>query len=111
MGAELVEKLTLYFEQNAKQLELKSSMEMGYLLTILPANLKCQLAKFLNRDAIEAVPFLQDRSDTFYLNYLEKLTPMAFERSDVLFTKGQAPKAVFISLGGQIRNTGTNKIF
>lgn len=44
---------------------------MAYLLGILPENLKIQFVKFMNKDVITSIPFLQNRPDTFYLNYME----------------------------------------
>ena len=52
---------------------------MNYLLKILPANLKIQLTRLIYKDVIAVIPFLQNRSDRFYLNYLEKLKPMRFD--------------------------------
>jgi hypothetical protein len=52
---------------------------MNYLLEILPANLKIQLVKFMNKDAISKVPFLRNLPDSFYLTYMEKFTYMRFD--------------------------------
>lgn len=60
IGLDLVDKLQLYFEQNEKSLETSAIYDMSYLMKILPANLKIQLAKLLHQDAIARVKFLQD---------------------------------------------------
>jgi CRP-like cAMP-binding protein len=84
---------------------------MGYLFKLLPATLKIQLSKFLNRDAIALVPFLQNRPDTFYLNYLEKLKPMRFDKGDVVFEKGQKSQEIFINIGGDLLDLETNRVY
>lgn len=87
IGPDLVDRLLVYFEQNVSMTG-SSQQDMGYLFDVLPASLKIQLTRFLNRDAIERVPFLKNRSDTFYLNYLEKFKPMRFDKDDIIFERG-----------------------
>jgi hypothetical protein len=53
--------------------------EIEKLVKMLPGNLKIKLLKFRNKKNIAAIPFLQKRSTTFLLNYLEKLKEMHFE--------------------------------
>jgi predicted PurR-regulated permease PerM len=58
IGADLVEKLTSYFTNYNSDIEYETNQEMSYLLKILPATLKTQLAKFLYQDAIFVNRFL-----------------------------------------------------
>ena len=57
IGADLVDKLLMYFEQNVS-LAGSSESDMQFLFEVLPAPLKIQLLRFLNKEAIEKVPFL-----------------------------------------------------
>lgn len=92
----------LYFEQNEQSLSLNTQFDMSYLLTILPANLKIQLTRFLHKDTIAQIPFLEARSDRFYLSYLEKLKPMRFDPYQLIWEKDQKPKHVYFLLQGII---------
>ena len=65
----------------------------------------------MNKDAIQIVPFLQDRPDTFILNYLDKFKPMRFDKGDIIYEKAQKPREIFINIGGEILNVNTNRIF
>ena len=84
---------------------------MGNLFKLLPATLKIQLQKFLHKDSIEAVPFLQDRPDTFILNYLDKFKPMRFDHGDVIFEEKKKAREIFLNIGGEILNVHTNRVF
>lgn len=87
LGSELVGRLLSYFEQN-ESVANNSNSEMSFLLEVLPASLKIQLNRFLNKTAIENIPFLQNRLDSFYLNYMEKFKPMRFDKDDIIFERG-----------------------
>ena len=65
----------------------------------------------MNKDAIDLVPFLQDKPDTFVLNYLDKFKPMRFEKGDVIFEKGHKSREIFINIGGELLDVNTNRIF
>lgn len=65
----------------------------------------------MNRDAIEKVDFLKNRSDTFYLNYLEKFKPMRFDKDDIIFERGQKSREIFLSINGDMLSVNTNRIF
>jgi hypothetical protein len=106
----LVEKLQLYFELNTKSLDKSTSQDMYYLFKLLPATLKINLSKFLNKDAIEVAPFLQDRPDTFILNYLDKFQPMRFEVDDVIFEANSKSREMYINIGGEILNIKTKRV-
>ena len=81
-----------------------SSMDMDYLLTILPASIKIELTKFLHKNNIHIIEFLRNRPDSFYLNYLEKFRPVRFEKGDLIFEAGKKPREVYLSFGGKIIN-------
>ena len=65
----------------------------------------------MNREAIEIVDFLKNRSDPFYLNYLEKFKPMRFDKDDIIFEKGQKAREIFLSIKGEMINVNTNRVF
>ena len=110
IGQDLVNKLTSYFEQNEKSLSLNSQFDMSYLLAILPANLKIQLIRFLYKDTIDQIPFLQGRADRFYLCYLEKMKPMRFDPYQLIWEVGSKPKHVYFINQGIIANEETNRV-
>ena len=62
--------------------------EIEKLSKMLPGNLKIKLLRFRNKNHIDAIPFLQKRSTTFLLTYLEKLKTMHFEKHEVISKKG-----------------------
>jgi hypothetical protein len=77
----------MYFEQASEKLD-SGSEDMNFLLDILPGNLKIPLVKFIHKDAIKKIPLLQNRPDSFYLNYMEKFTYMRFDFGETLYEKG-----------------------
>ena len=89
----------MYFEMQELHATAQSQ-EMEYLLEILPANLKILLVKFIHKSNIEAIPFLRNKPDTFYLSYLDKLMSMRFEKDDLIFEKGQKPREIFFITKG-----------
>ena len=109
-GGHLVDRLLVYFENNVSMAS-SSQQDMGYLFEVLPAALKIQLIRFLNREAIERVPFLGNRSDAFYLNYLEKFKPMRFDKDDIIFERSQKAREIFLVINGEILSVNTNRIF
>ena len=110
IGPDLVDKLLEYFENNVSMAGT-SAEDMGYLFSLLPASLKIQLNRFLNKDAIERVPFLQNRSDTFYLNYIEKFKPMRFDQDDIIFERAQKSREIFLNIKGEMINANTNRVY
>ena len=104
IGSELVDKLQSYFEQNVATMDTSSSMDMDYLLTILPASIKIELTKFLHKGNIHIIDFLKNRPDSFYLNYLEKFRPVRFEKGDLIFERGKKPREIYMSFNGRIIN-------
>jgi len=111
IGSDLVDKLTNYFEQNVAAMDASSAGDISYLLEILPAAMKIELSQFLNRQALETIRFLQERPDSFYLNYLEKFRPVRFDKGDIICEKGKKPREVFVNFGGCMLNVTTNRIF
>lgn len=85
-------------------LDTTSSMDMDYLLTILPASIKIELTKFLHKGNILIIDFLKNRPDSFYLNYLEKFRPVRFEKGDLIFERGKKPREIYMSFSGKIIN-------
>lgn len=73
---------------------------MNSLLKVLPPNLTTRLALFLYHDAISTVPFLQNRDQTFYLNYLDLLIPLKFQKHTMILKEGTRPEEVFLILTG-----------
>jgi CRP-like cAMP-binding protein len=65
----------------------------------------------VNREAISLIPFLKNRDHQFYLDYLNKLSPMRFDQSDTIFNVGQVPREVYFILKGTVLNTSTNRCF
>jgi hypothetical protein len=53
-------------------------------LKVLPPFLKTNLALFLYQDAIREIPFLQNRDQMFYLNFLDRLIPLKFKKDTVI---------------------------
>lgn len=57
------------------------------------------------------VPFLQNRSDTFILNYLDKFKPMRFDNGDVIFEANAKAREMYVNVGGEVLNTKTHRVF
>ena len=57
IGPDLVDKLLIYFEQNIS-VAGSSEQDMEFLFEVLPAPIKIQLLRFLNKEAIDKVAFL-----------------------------------------------------
>jgi hypothetical protein len=83
---------------------------MNFLLQILPANLQIQLTRFIYKDIIEKIPFLKNRSDRFYLQYLDKLKPMRFDPYQLIWDKDQKAKEVFFIIDGIIHNEENDRV-
>lgn len=109
IGANLVDKLTSYFNNYNAELELETNQEMSYLLKILPSTLKTQLAKFLYQDAILVNRFLQDRDDNFYSKYLEELKQERFVKGDVISKIGNRVENIYFIMNGVVLNKTTNR--
>lgn len=98
-----------YFEQNSAVKNYDQEL-VNDLTAMLPATLKIALLRFLNKESIQNVKFLQNRSDTFYLNYLEKFKPMHFDKEEILYEKGHKAREVFISTSGEMLIEQSNRI-
>eukprot|EP00347_Sterkiella_histriomuscorum_P004458 403360386 len=103
-------KIKFFFKEHESNLDLSNNLEMSYLLRILPTNLKTQLAIFLYKDAINAIKFLQNRKNTFYEQYLDKLKPMRFDRDTVILEQGNRSNEVCLIMSGQVLNQTTGRI-
>jgi hypothetical protein len=109
--ADLVEKLKTYFENNEEALEVQTKFDISHILRVLPANLKIKLVKFMYRETIQQIPLVQDRHDTFYLHYLEKLKPMRFEKEELLMIKDTKPLELFFIMKGEVGNVQNGRTF
>lgn len=72
-------------------------------------NLKIQLTRFLYKETIEKIEFFKNRSNRFYLSFLEKLKPMRFDSYQLIWDKGSKPKSVYFILKGRINNEDTDR--
>jgi hypothetical protein len=84
--------------------------EIDKLMKMLPGNLKIKLLKFRNKKNLDAVPFLQKRSTTFLLNYLEKLKTMHFEKNEWITKRKTRATEVLFCVEGELLNVDTNRI-
>ena len=80
----LINKIKFYFSHSETVISISQDYEIHTILRILPPNLKTQLTLFLYQDAIIRIPFLQMRDQMFYLNYLDRLTPVKFSSDMIL---------------------------
>lgn len=58
IGAELVQRLEQYFEQNESTMDVVAEGEISEIILLLPDNLKFELTYFVNKESIEKIPFL-----------------------------------------------------
>ncbi|CDW78950.1 UNKNOWN [Stylonychia lemnae] len=105
----LAEKITFFFAQSETIISISKDYEINTILKFLPPSLKTRLALFLYHDAIAAIPFLQNRSQIFYLNFLSELIPMKFQRNTVILKQGTRPEEVFFILKGVVINPGSQR--
>lgn len=66
---------------------------------------------FVNRDAISKIPFLKNRDNKFYLDFLGKLSPMRFDQGDIIYSVGHVPREVYFILDGKVLNTTTTRVY
>ncbi len=78
---------------------------------MLTPSLKGQLTLFLYRDAIQRVPFLQGREPKFYLEYLDKLEPVKFQKETVMLKRGTLPQRMYFIVKGRVLNTTLNRVY
>jgi hypothetical protein len=65
------------------------------------------LALFLYQDAIREIPFLHNRDQEFYLDYLDKLIPLKFQQDTVIIKQKTKPEGVLFILRGEVVNITT----
>ncbi len=92
-------------------LEFTYEFDIHSIMSELPANLKSKLLMFLFREAIEAVPFLQNRDEHFYLTYLERLQHVKFKEGTEIIKPGTSVDEVYMILSGDIINAASQRIF
>lgn len=71
-------------------------------LYTLPSKVKGDLLLFLYFDAIKLIPFLQNRSEHFYLTYLNLLKPHKFLKCTEIIKEGTKSEEVFFILSGEV---------
>jgi hypothetical protein len=69
------------------------------------------MALFLYQDAIREIPFLQNRDQMFYLNYLDQLIPLKFKKDTVILKEKTKPEEVIFVLSGEIKNVESGRLF
>ena len=85
----LIKQIKYFFKQHHEsKLDAVVSLDMSYLLKILPQMVKAQLLMFLYREPIQNIVFLKNRIPSFYEQYLEELKPMRFEKDTVILETG-----------------------
>ncbi len=80
-------------------------------MKVLPPFLKTNLALFLYKEAIREIPFLQNRDQMFYLNYLDELIPLKFKSDTIILQEKARPEEVIFILSGEIMNLNSKRIF
>ena len=63
------------------------------------------------KDAIHRIPFLQGRDPKFYLQYLDKLEPLKFQKDTVMLKRGTVAQRVFFIVKGKVLNSTINRIY
>ena len=66
---------------------------------------------FLYKEVIVTVPFFQNRSEQFYLENLQLLTPLKFIEGANIIKENTKSEELFFILNGEVFNTITNRIF
>jgi hypothetical protein len=80
---ELIQKLQAYFQKHESNQEVEPE-KMNELIKLLPGNLRIELVRFRFKVLLEKFAFLKNRSNTFLLDYLEKLKPIHYEKGDLI---------------------------
>ena len=104
MPRQLVTHIEFFFSKIESKISMSQEYEVHSLLNDLPANLRSRLAMFLYNDAIQAIPFLQNRDELFYNKYLELLTPQKFLHGAKLIKAKTHSEELFMILNGEVRN-------
>jgi hypothetical protein len=73
---------------------------MNELMRLLPGNLRVELMRFRFKTLLEKFSFLRNRSNTFMLNYLEKLKPIHYEKGDIIMKRGSRPAEILFCVEG-----------
>ena len=84
---------------------------MSIILKALPSALKTNLAKFKYKEAINMHPFLQDRDEDFYADYLDELQVDQYTKGEIVAKANTFAIEVFFIMNGVIKNTGNGKFF
>lgn len=63
------------------------------------------------KDAIHRIPFLQGRDPKFYLQYLDKLEPLKFQKDTVMLKRGTVAQRLFFIVKGKVLNSTINRIY
>mmetsp|Transcript_20161 Transcript_20161/g.14876 ORF Transcript_20161/g.14876 Transcript_20161/m.14876 type:complete len:172 (+) Transcript_20161:1346-1861(+) len=66
----LINQVEFFFSKAENILNMPKDFDFYSWINELPINLKLQLQKFIYKEAINTIPFLQNRSDQFYIKYL-----------------------------------------
>mmetsp|Transcript_1093 Transcript_1093/g.1100 ORF Transcript_1093/g.1100 Transcript_1093/m.1100 type:complete len:108 (+) Transcript_1093:663-986(+) len=77
----------------------------------LPNNMKLKMLTFIYKEAIKDVPFLQNRSDHFYLKYLQAFEPQRFLAGSNLIKEQTKSEEVFLILSGEVLNSFSMRKF
>ena len=73
---------------------------MNELTKLLPGNLRIDLVRFRYKKLLSKFPFLENRSNTFLLNYLEKLKPIHYEKGDIIMKDKSRPTEILFCIEG-----------
>lgn len=85
--------------------------EINDIFKYISSNLKAELGCFLYKNAIDSIPFLQNRDQYFYINYLYELVPYNFMKGSLLIREKTKSEEVFFILDGKVLNIETGRIF
>jgi hypothetical protein len=73
---------------------------MNELIKLLPGNLRIELVRFRFRVLLQKFAFLNNRSNTFLLDYLEKLKPIHYEKGDLIMKIRSRPQEILFCIEG-----------
>lgn len=121
LDEKLIHKVELYINANilSKNAEsfyqkiqlVRQAVDMQEILLLLPPTLKSELTKFLYKDAIQRIPFLQGRHPMFYYLYLDRLEPVKFQKETIILKKGTVAQRMYFIVKGRVINTTCNRIY
>eukprot|EP00347_Sterkiella_histriomuscorum_P000844 403374301 len=107
----IVRKIAYYFSHSESIISISQEYEINKILKVLPPFLKTNLALFLYKEAIREIPFLQNRDQNFYLDFLDLLIPLKFEKDTVILKKKSKPEEILFILSGEVINEQSNRVF